>query len=56
LKLPGATKLVFGAIANGEVAQTAKRARLNPAHSRWLMGIPSSWDLAAPFKAKTIKK
>lgn len=35
---------VSGVMQNGLAVPTEKRARLNPAHSRWLMGFPPEWD------------
>ncbi len=36
-----------GSRVTGSHASTAKRGRLNPAHSRWLMGYPPAWDACA---------
>lgn len=33
-----------GPVPTGSLAPTEKRGQLNPAHSRWLMGLPPEWD------------
>ncbi len=44
-KLPGAARLTAsGVLQNGLLAETVSVGRLNPAHSRWLMGLPTAWD------------
>lgn len=45
-----------GEMLTGSDAQMASGGQLNPAHSRWLQGLPSIWDQAAPSKTKAARK
>ena len=49
-------QLAFGDPPIGSIAKTEKRAQLNPAHSRWLMGLPPEWDACAPTATPSSRK
>lgn len=39
---------VFGEMRTGSYVEMANDVQLNPAHSRWLMGLPHAWDESSP--------